>query len=106
VRLAYGSGYPYTPSVAVFNQSKNVWEWHAGSPNSDYIKAYKRVDFRVTKSFGLFGLSSSAFLDVSNAFNFDNIQTYSYGFDNHGQPRIEEVKLWPILPTLGMTVRF
>jgi outer membrane receptor for ferrienterochelin and colicin len=106
VRLAYGSGYPYTPSIAVFNQSKNVWEWHAGSPNSAYITAYKRVDFRVTKSFGLFGLSSSAFLDVSNAFNFDNIQTYNYEFDNHGQPRIEEVKLWPILPTLGMTVRF
>jgi outer membrane receptor protein involved in Fe transport len=106
IRMTYGSGYPYTPSTAVFNRSKNVWEWHAGSPNSAYIKSYKRVDFRVTKIFEIFGLSSSAFLDVSNAFNFDNIQTYSYEFDNHGQPRIEEVKLWPILPTLGMTVRF
>jgi outer membrane receptor protein involved in Fe transport len=106
IRLTYGSGYPYTPSIAIFNQSKNAWEWHAGNPNSAYIPAYKRIDFRISKNFKLFGLPTSAFLDISNAFNFNNIQTYSYKFDEHGQPKISEVKLWPILPSLGITVRF
>jgi hypothetical protein len=106
IRLTYGSGYPYTPSIAVLNKTINAWEWHIGKPNSEYVPAYKRVDFRISDNFILFGLSSSAFIDVSNVFNFNNIQTYNYGFDDHGQPTITEVKLWPILPTLGMTVRF
>jgi len=58
------------------------------------------------EDFMLFGLSSSAFLDVSNVFNFNNIQTYNYTFDSNGHPTIEEIKLWPILPTLGMTIKF
>ena len=106
VRMIYGSGYPYTPSIAVFNQSTNVWEWHIGNSNSAHMPAYKRIDFRVSKDFILFGLSSSAFLDISNVFNFKNIQIYSYEFDDHGQPKIAAVKLWPLLPGLGMTIRF
>jgi hypothetical protein len=70
------------------------------------MPAYKRIDFRVSKDFILFGLSSSAFLDISNVFNFKNIQIYSYEFDDHGQPKIAAVKLWPLLPGLGMTIRF
>ena len=106
IRLTYGSGYPYTPSVAVYDNLKNQWNWIVSKPNSATIPAYRRVDVRVSKDFMLFGLSSSAFLDVSNVFNFNNIQTYNYTFDSNGHPTIEEIKLWPILPTLGMTIKF
>ncbi len=106
VRLVYGSGYPYTPSVAVYDSSLSTWAWQLGSPNFAYLPAYKRVDVRVTKDFELFGLPSSAFLDVSNIFDFANVQAYYYGFDSQGQPKIVAEKLLPILPTLGMTVKF
>jgi hypothetical protein len=106
LRIAYGSGFPYTPSVAVYNSSTKVWEWDLGNPNSAYLPAYKRVDLRVSKNFELFGYSSSAFLDISNIFNFNNVQSYQYTFDSQGQPEVDEEKLWPILPTLGISVRF
>jgi hypothetical protein len=105
-RMVYGSGYPYTPSVAVYNKSAGAWEWQLGNPNSAYLPAYKRVDLRVSKNFGMLGLSSSVFLDISNIFNFTNVQAYRYRFDNQGNPQVEAQDLWPILPTLGMTARF
>ncbi len=104
-RIAYGSGFAYTPSNAVYNYSSRIWEWKRGNPNSAYMPAYKRVDLRLSKDFKLFGLASSIFLDVSNIFNYKNIQAYQYTLRN-GQPVVKEVKLWPILPTFGLSVKF
>jgi hypothetical protein len=106
LRISYGSGFPYTPSNAVYNSSTKVWEWDLGDPNSAYLPAYKRVDIRVSKNFELFGCSSSAFLDISNLFDFTNVQSYEYTFDSQGQPLRDEEDLFPILPTLGLSVRF
>jgi outer membrane receptor protein involved in Fe transport len=106
VRFAYGSGYPYTPSYAVFNRNKQYWTWMQGSPNSDYLPAYERCDVRITKDFEIFGKSTSVYLDVSNLFDAANVQAYRYQIDLNGNPYREDVKLWPILPTLGMSIRF
>ncbi len=106
VRVVYGSGYPYTPSVAVYNQSSKVWVWQLQSPNSAHLPAYKRVDARVSKDFGFFRLASSAFLDVSNIFNFKNIWAYNYRFGSNGSPEIEAETLFPMMPTLGIAVKF
>lgn len=102
----YGSGYPYTPSVAQYNSQKRQWEWIQGNKNSATLPPYRRVDVRVNKDFDIASLSASAFLDVSNVFNFTNIQSYRYRFNNGGSPSIEQIQLWPILPTLGLTVKF
>lgn len=106
LRFVYGSGYAYTPSVAVYDQQKHFWFWQQSEPNSDHLPAYKRTDLRITKDFEVFGKSISVFLDISNLFNCTNIQSYSYNYDHNGNPYKEDVKLWPILPTIGMTVRF
>lgn len=106
LRIQYGSGYAYTPSTALYNTQKGQWEWISGSKNSATLPPYRRVDIRVGKEFEIAGLSTSAFLDVSNLFNFTNIQSYRYRFNSNGSPYVEQVKLWPILPTLGMTVKF
>ena len=105
-RIAYGSGFAYTPSIAVYNSSSKIWKWKTGDPNSAHMPAYKRVDLRFSKNLELFGLSSSVFLDISNVFNYKNIQAYQYSFSSNGKPLIKEVKLWPILPTFGLTVKF
>ncbi|MEJ2614571.1 MAG: TonB-dependent receptor, partial [Ignavibacteriaceae bacterium] len=105
-RIAYGSGFAYTPSIAVYNSSSRIWKWKTGDPNSAHMPAYKRVDLRFSKNLELFGLSSSVFLDISNVFNYKNIQAYQYTFSSNGKPLIKEVKLWPILPTFGLSVKF
>lgn len=105
-RLAYGSGYAYTPSYAVYDQQQKYWKWIPGKPNSDYLPAYKRVDLRITKDFSLFRKLTSVFLDVSNIFNATNVQAFSYRFDNQGRPYREEIKLWPLLPTVGISMKF
>jgi hypothetical protein len=106
IRLVYGSGYPYTPYLAVYDGFLREWNWVLGKPNSAYLPAYERVDIRVSKDFELFGFPSSAFLDISNIFNVANIQAYGYQHNFLGYPEVIPRNLWPILPTLGMTVRF
>jgi hypothetical protein len=105
-RIAYGSGFAYTPSSTIYNDSLRIWEWKIGNPNSAHMPAYKRVDIRIAKNLELFGLSTSAFIDISNIFNYKNIQAYQYSFSSSGQPVVKEVKLWPILPTFGLSVKF
>jgi hypothetical protein len=106
-RFAFGSGYPYTPSHAVINPVKRIWEWIPDSvPNGDYLPAYSRVDLKVSKDLRLFDWGTSVFIDVSNILNSTNIQSYRYSFNSQGQPYREDVKLWPILPTFGLSVRF
>jgi hypothetical protein len=105
-RFVYGSGYAFTPSTAVYRDATKEYEWIEGKPNSEYLPSYERVDLRVSKDLLLFGKSTSIYLDVSNLLNAKNIQAYRYRFNNTGQPLREDVTLWPILPTFGVSVRF
>ena len=70
------------------------------------LPAYRRIDLRLMKDFSIFGASASAYLDVNNLFNWKNIQAYRYSVDSNGNPYQEEVTLWPIIPTFGVSVRF
>ncbi len=106
VRAQYGSGYAYTPSTAVYNSQTRQWSWVQGNKNSGTLPPYRRVDIRVSRQFELWKLSALAYFDVSNLFNFTNVQSYRYRFNSNGNPYVEQVTLWPILPTVGMTVKF
>ena len=105
LRFVYGSGYPFTPSTSLYDPARKTWVWISGAPNSERLPSYSRTDFRVTKDFSLFGFSTSAFLDVSNMFNVKNLQSYRYSFDGNGRPLRKEQYLWPIIPSVGMSVR-
>jgi outer membrane receptor protein involved in Fe transport len=106
-RFAYGSGYPFTPQHAIVDPVKRIWVWVTDpTPNSGYLPSYMRVDLKIGKEFSFYGSQTSVFVDVSNLFNTTNIQAYRYRFTSNGQPYREEIKLWPILPTFGLAVRF
>ncbi len=105
-RFFYGSGYAYTPRVAVYNEAKDKWNWVKQKKNSSYLPPYKRLDFRVSKKFTFERFSLYTFLDVSNVTNFENIQGYEYKFTPIGTPKTEKVLLWPVVPTLGIKVTF
>lgn len=105
LRFVYGSGYPFTPSTAIYDPTRKTWIWISGAPNSERLPSYSRTDFRATKNFSLFGFSTSVFLDVSNIFNVKNLQSYRYSFDGNGMPLRKDQYLWPIIPSIGMSVR-
>ena len=106
LRFTFGSGFAFTPYYSRFNNELRRYEWIEGNINSEHLPSYKRIDIRVGKEFSLFGLPTFAFLDVNNLLNFKNIYSYSYRFDNNGYPYREENELWPIIPSVGLTVKF
>jgi len=97
----YGSGFPYTPKRAVRN-SNNEWIWESDKIHSAHLPAYKRVDFRLSKSFIFEKSRLNVFIDISNIFNFKNIQNYEYDTPGYTKPQVEEILLWPIVPSFGI----
>ena len=105
MRYTYGSGYPYTPQVAQKNSTTDQWEWSSGPPNSDRLPSYSCMGMRITKSFKMFGLVTSTFLDISNLLDAKNILAYQY-YINNNTPVKDGVGLPPLIPTIGISVRF
>lgn len=105
LKAFYGSGFPYTPRTAVYNNG--IWDWKIGPIHSMYLPAYKRVDIRLSKDFDFSKNSKlNIFIDVSNIFNFRNVQGYEYKTPGYLKPEPEEVLLWPILPSFGIRYSF
>jgi outer membrane receptor protein involved in Fe transport len=106
LRLTYGSGFAFTPFTANYNSADQRWEWIEGNKNSDHLPEYKRVDVRISKEFTLWGFKTIAFLDVNNLFDWTNIVSVRYRFYNNGNPYREELELFPIIPSIGITMHF
>ncbi|MBK8946196.1 MAG: TonB-dependent receptor [Ignavibacteriae bacterium] len=106
LKAYYGSGFPYTPKTAVKDEQTGIWDWKSGEIHSADLPAYKRVDLRISKIFVFNKFRLNTFLDVSNVFNFKNVQRYE--FDNPGlsKPSSEEILLWPIIPSFGIRFEF
>ena len=71
-----------------------------------HLPAYKRVDVRIGKDFIFSNSSLNVFIDVSNVFNFKNVQNFEFKAPGFSKPTPEEVPLWPILPSLGIRYKF
>ncbi|NWF90537.1 MAG: TonB-dependent receptor, partial [Ignavibacteriaceae bacterium] len=104
LRAYYGSGFPYTPKTAI--KTNGNWEWKPDKTHSAYLPAYRRVDIRFSKDFLFADSKISLFLDVSNVFNFRNIQGYEYKTPGFSKPTPKEILLWPILPSIGVKYNF
>ncbi len=105
-RFTYGSGYPFTPKKAVYNKTELRYGWARDNISSKYLPEYKRFDFRISKDIIYNSFTIKTFIDISNAFNFENIRGYDYSFDKSGNPKVTKIALWPILPSFGIKVVF
>lgn len=101
IKAYFGSGFPYTPKKAVKN-GNNEWFWESGEIHSAHLPSYKRIDFRLSKTFLFASSKLNVFLDISNIFNFKNIQNYEYETPGYSKPEVEEILLWPIIPSFGI----
>ncbi len=128
--FTYGSGYPYTPAIGFHpivvmakdstgatvptiatnlfgNVLFSVDRGGVANINSARLPDYQRLDVRGTFYTHWFGWDWSWYLDIANVYNHTNLLTRSYNVD---QDTIEltthDVTMFPILPTLGMSVKF
>lgn len=136
VRWQYGSGFPLTtpyglsprimmtdtdgdlkpdaPSVAVRRSA-------SGSGFSEVIydvafdnrerfnskkPEYHRLDIRVTAFARFWGLDWNFYLDVINVYNRSNIIGYDYYVTEEKELGIKPTSMFPILPTLGFSIKF
>ena len=79
-----------------------------GPINASRLPAYHRMDLRATRTFQVGGGTLSAFLDVFNLYNRENLRSFNYQIElpsGRVNPNIGETLL-PILPSFGLTWEF
>ena len=135
IRWQYGSGFPYTeptgikpriiladndldgkPETPVIATRKKT-----GNPNEqeviydiDYADnklnsrkpEYHRLDIRLTALSEFWGMNWTFYLDVINAYNKSNIIAYDYYVNSDLTLGREANTMFPIIPTLGFSVKF
>jgi outer membrane receptor for ferrienterochelin and colicin len=109
----YGSGFPYTEVVGVtpvlvFDTTGAVvdtsdWKPIWGETNGARYPAYHRLDLRTTFSYNWLGLPWEAYIEIINAYNSNNVYTYTYNRRYTERDTIHEL---PLVPTFGFSVHF
>ena len=79
-----------------------------GPINAERLPAYHRMDIRVTRTFQVGRGTLSAFLDVFNLYNRENLRSYDYKVELPSGRVISNIgeTLLPILPSFGLTWEF
>ncbi len=105
VKFQYASGNPYTPVVGA-TQKNNTYYVVDDDYNSARFPAYHKLDVRLDKKFVFGSWTLTAYLDLWNVYNRENVLDYSYKVDSNGiiteTPRYD----FGILPILGLSAQF
>jgi hypothetical protein len=105
----YHSGDPFT--YAQYEKiADGKWEKKYGAINGNRLPSYHSLDVRFTKNFQFRRWNMSAYLQIMNLYNRNNVEEYSFEQttdkqDNVSYQRITEGFL-PILPTFGVNAQF
>jgi hypothetical protein len=97
------SGYPFTPVHAVYASDWDHWHGRTGVDNSQRFPIYRQLDLRVDRTWISERARWIAYLDVFNVLNTKNwmLATYTPNFT-----KLVPTIWMPILPTLGLEVRY
>lgn len=104
-KFQFASGNPYTPVVGTA-QKGGIYYLIDGAINSARYPDYHKIDIRVDKQFILTGWSLTAYLDLWNVYNRDNIMSYSYKADTNGGITMTPKYDFGIMPIVGLTAKF
>ncbi len=112
--FSFGSGMPYTPVPGKYMRYEWLLDQNAlsaelrdrtGAKNSARYPAYHRMDVSLRKEGHLFGISASPYLQIINLYNQKNV--FYYFWDHETNPSsLTTVRMFPILPTLGVDFAF
>jgi outer membrane receptor protein involved in Fe transport len=104
-KFQFASGNPYTPVLATV--TKNGTFYLVDGPiNSARYPDYHKLDIRVDKQFFVGSWSLTAYLDLWNVYNRENIITYSFKADEAGNIVMNPRYDFGITPILGITAKF
>jgi len=105
----YRSGWPYTERVLRTETQENGgtnYYTEMGEPYGRRYPAFHRIDLRLNRHFDFSKGRISAFIEVVNLYNRDNVRTYEYSFlcnDLEGCRLEKEPEYWfRLLPSVGV----
>jgi hypothetical protein len=114
-----GTGLPFAGVVGFFPRTEYnparpdpyEWEWEyiEGPRDAFRYPVYHRLDAGISRTWRTTGPvpgEFTIFLDVTNLYNAKNVLLYFWEDGPDGRPRRREIGMLPILPTLGVKVRF
>jgi hypothetical protein len=104
-KFQYASGNPYTPVAGVV-QKGGVYYLVDGAVNSARYPDHHSLDIRVDKQFILNGWALTAYIDLWNVYNRDNIMSYSYKADAGGAIVFSPKYDFGITPIAGISAKF
>ena len=104
----YRTGNPYTPVVDATLQTdprngESIYVPIYAETNSARLPPYHRLDLKISKAFRFESWELSIFLELLNAYNRQNLLSFSYSDDYKEQ---DEIYQFPIIPYLGITTEF
>ena len=112
-----GTGLPYSGSIGYYPMyeyrpadpnwlRRPEWVFVNGPRDAFRYPVYHRLDAGATKTWEKRWGEISAFLDVTNVYNAKNVLLYYWEVGKDGLPVRHSVGMIPILPTIGVKVRF
>jgi len=105
VKFQFASGNPYTPVVGVA-QKGGVYYVVDGAKNSARYPDYHKLDIRLDRTFEFASWTLTAYLDLWNLYNQQNVLAYSYKVDNAGALTTNTRYDFGILPIIGLSAQF
>ena len=105
IKFQYATGMPYTP-VTGSRQIGDDWYLIEGRKNSARVPDFHQLDLRIDKNFRFMRWTLTAYLDLWNVYNRDNIIYYSYEIDDQGKISRSASYDFPTLPIVGFSARF
>jgi hypothetical protein len=107
-------GIPETPVIATRKSSSDpnapaevIYDIdYSGNKLNARKPAYHRLDVRLTALAGYWGWDWSFYLDVINVYNRKNVIAYDYYVSDNLQLGRTPNNMFPIIPTLGFSVKF
>ena len=103
------SGWPVTPLAVEYDSADDEFLPVPGARNSDNHNTFFTLDFRISRDFAVRKGRLSAFLEVSNATNRDNVCCIDYDIDDEIEPVMIDASpdYWvPIIPAVGILWEF
>ena len=104
-KFMFASGNPYTPVTGTILRG-GVYYLVDGAINSARYPDYHKIDLRIDKQFILGGWALTAYLDLWNIYNRDNIVSYSFKADAAGTVTRTARYDFGITPIIGITAKF
>ncbi len=112
-----GTGLPYAGTAGYYHRYQYrpndphwyehpEWEYLEAARDAFRYPAYHRLDLSLTRSWRFRWGELSAFLDVTNVYNAKNVLLYYWEPGPDGRPVRKSVGMIPILPTLGVNLKF